>query len=283
MSKNFNEILKDPEILDRISAVTKNRTPELIASIKQLVATDPELEKCSPISVINCAIISATLDLPISRSLGLAFILPYKDETTGEMVAQFQIGYKGFKALAHRTNKFVTIHETDVRTGEMKNRNRLTGDITFDWIQDDKSRNLLDVVGYVSHIALINGFKSTLFMSSEDLEDHARQYSKEYKTDGSGGGQWKTNRPAMAMKTVIKLNLNRSAVLSIVDKSLIIKTAIDADQSEITGFDENGGAIYKYVDNDNDDFNFSKIKDSPAVKAKKAEDGMLKKLNDKKS
>lgn len=285
--KTVKDLFNEPAISNRISEILKKNAPQFVSSVIEIVSSSNELAECSPISIVNSAIVSATLDLPLNNALGLAFIVPYDNKIKGnggapdrwEKVAQFQIGYKGFRLLAQRTNRFVTINETDVRAGEILHRDRLTGDFSFNWIQDDKIRNEAEIVGYLSHIVLTNGFKSTLFMSVEELEEHARKYSKVYKTDGSGGGKWKTDRPAMARKTVVKLNLNRNAIISIVDQSLTLQNAIQADQSLIEGFDADGKPIYNYLDNDNNFKEYELIADSPAVKAKKAEDAMLAKLN----
>ncbi|MGL5581679.1 MAG: recombinase RecT [Cetobacterium sp.] len=41
----------------------------------------PQLQDYEPQSIINSAITSATLDLPIEKNLGYAYIVPYKDKS----------------------------------------------------------------------------------------------------------------------------------------------------------------------------------------------------------
>lgn len=74
----------------------------------------------------------------------------------------------------------------------------------------------------MAYFILLNGFRKAEFMSNEEIEAHAKRYSKSYK---SGYGVWKDNFDAMAKKTVLKLLLSRYAPLSIE-----MQTAIAEDQ-----------------------------------------------------
>ena len=114
-------------------------------------------------------------------------------------------------------------------------------------------------------------------MTDAEVEAHARQYSKVYKKDGTGGGLWKTDRHSMALKTVTKLNISKNAPLSIVDKNLT--TALEADQSVVRNFDnENMG--YEYVDNETQDAEFTEV--TPEEKAAAAMAETEAKINSKK-
>ena len=72
-------------------------------------------------------------------------------------------------------------------------------------------------------------------MSVKEIEDHAKRYSQSYKR---GYGPWKDNFPAMAIKTVSKLNISKNGPLS-----TELQTAVEADQAVI---EEDGR--YNYVD-----------------------------------
>lgn len=241
----------------RLGDLLKDRAPQFITSVIQLVNQDKQLADCEPNSVINAALVATSLDLQITKSLGYAYVIPYNNKQpdgTWRKEAQFQLGYKGYKQLAQRTGRFELLHQTDVREGELIEINRLTGQIKFNWEQDSAKRLALPVIGYVSYFELKGGFSSTFYMSVAELEAHAAKYSKTYAQATS---KWKTDFSAMALKTVTKLNLDKNAPLSVEDKSIeALRLAIRADQAVVNDF-ENGG--FSYPDNDTQDAEFTEV------------------------
>jgi recombination protein RecT len=127
---------------------------------------------------------------------------------------------------------------TDVREGELKGRNRMTGELEFDWIVDDAARLKAKVIGYVGYFKLLSGYSKTTYWSIAELEQHGVKYSQSFKR---GYGVWKDNFDAMAKKTVLKLMLNKGDA----PMSVEMQQAIKYDQSVI--LDENGS--HRYVDN----------------------------------
>lgn len=236
----------------KLKEVLGKKAATFTTSVLQLVSQSKELAECDPISVVNAAMVAATLELPINQNLGFAYVIPYnvRDGNGWKKAAQFQLGYKGFKQLALRTGQFKTIHQTDVRLGEVKGRDRLTGEFEFEWIDREAERLKAPIVGYVSFFELLNGFKSTFYMSVEELEAHARKYSKVYAK--SGVGLWKEDKKGMCEKTVTKLNLSKNAPISVEDKATenLIR-GLRSDQSVINDFDNIEDV--DYIDNDGDE------------------------------
>ena len=277
--ETVKSLFESPEIKQRIAAILDKNAPQFITSVIQLVNSDKNLADCKPISVINAAMTAATLNLPLNNNLGFAYVVPYNSKQadgTCLKEAKFQLGYKGFKQLAQNTGRFSILNQTDVREGELKKQNRLTGEIDFEWIEDAEARLKAKIIGYVSYFKLTNGFVSILYMTDAEIEQHARQYSKVYKKDGTGGGLWKTDRNAMALKTVTKLNISKNAPLSIVDKNLAV--ALQADQAVIREFN-NENQTYDYVDNETQDAEYTDV--THKDKADAAIDATLNKINEK--
>ena len=98
---------------------------------------------------------------------------PNKDNKKNITVAQFQLGYKGVKQLALRTAQFLKLNATEVREGEFVRRDRLSGDIIFNFEDDAEKREKLPIIGYVSYFRLSSGFDSTLYMTKAEMEAHA--------------------------------------------------------------------------------------------------------------
>lgn len=223
--KKMNEMLESPK-----------KVSQFTTSVIAISSSDELLASAEPRSVFNACLTAASLNLPINKNLGYAHIIGYKNNKKGGIVeAQFQIGAKGFKQLAQRTGQYKFINDSDVREGELKTRDRLSGEMVFEWIEDDITRNKKKIIGYVSYFELSNGFSSTLYMSKEEIDAHAKQYSQAFK---SGYGPWKDNYDAMARKTVTKLNLSKNGPVS-----TELETAISADQAVIK--DE---GKYDYID-----------------------------------
>lgn len=240
----------------RVQEILGKNAATFTTSVIQLVNQSKELAECDPVSVVNAAMVAATLELPLNSNLGFAYVIAYnvkQPDGSWAKVAQFQLGYKGFKQLAMRTGQFLNINQTDVRLGEIKKRDRLTGIIEFEWIDDEKKRLETPIVGYVSFFQLQNGFSSTHYMSVEELEAHALKYSKVYAKSKSG--LWKDDKPGMSQKTVTKLNLSKNAPLSVEDKaSQNLVNALRADQAVIKDFDGFNNGDIDYPDNDEAEF-----------------------------
>lgn len=206
------------------------RAPQFITSVLQIATSSDLLKNADPISVYNAAAVAATLDLPLNNSLGFAYIVPFntrQKDGSFKTMAQFQIGAKGFKQLALRSGQFLKINESDVREGEIEVYDRLSGEIKFNWIQNDKERLSKPVIGYVSFFKLLNGFEHTFYMTIEQLQQHGLKYSQTYK---KGFGLWKDDFDSMARKTVIKLNLSKNAPLSVeMQKATVADQAVIND------------------------------------------------------
>ena len=207
----------------KIEETLGKRTPQFISSVLALVNTNTNFNKCNPVDIFNTCLMAASLDLPINKDLGQAWVIPYGNQP------QLQIGWKGFVQLAQRSGLFKTINTTDVREGEIKGRDRLSGEIVFDWIEDDAEREKAPVVGYIAFFRLTNGFEKSLYMTVDELNAHGKKYSKSFNRNDA---LWKTDFPAMASKTVLKLLLNRYAPLSV---DSVLRKAIDADQADADG------------------------------------------------
>lgn len=239
----FNQTITNPSTQKYLAGVLGERKGSFVNNLIALVANNAALQECDPLTVMFAALKATALNLPLENSLGFAYCIPYRDNRTGKLVAQFQLGYRGFKQLALRTGQFAFIpNATDVKQGEFINRNRLTGECTFQFIENDEEREKLPTIGYASYFRLLNGAESTFYMTKDEMEKHALRYSQTYRSTNERtkkSSKWSTDFLDMAKKTVIKLNLSKNAPLSVE-----MQDAIKADQSVM--YEANK---YEYVDN----------------------------------
>lgn len=218
--KVYSSYMNNNNLKERFDTILGDNASSYMTSVLNIVKASDKLQECDVMSVWNAALCSAAMHLPLDTGLGYACIVPYWDNKNKVQLAQFQMMAKGYKQLALRTGEYVAIHDSDVREGEIKRRNRLTGQIEFEWIEDENERLAAPIIGYVSYFELRNGFSSTLYMSMEELMEHARMYSKMYQNDlkkGTKSSKWSIpeERGAMCRKTVTKLNLSKNGILSI--------------------------------------------------------------------
>lgn len=231
-AEKLKHIIERDDVKERFQRMMGQNATSFLLSMLNTVQNNWQLQKCDPNSVLMAGAVAATLDLPVDPTFGMAYIIPYGTK------AQFQIGYKGLIELGHRSQQYHGLNVEDVREGEFKGIDRMTGRMNFDWIQDNDERNEIPVIGYVSYFELINGFSKSLFMTNKQINEHAKKYSKSINKPDSA---WNTNFPGMAKKTVLKLNLDKWS-----PKSVQMRKAIKADQAVVHDWD---GNLLTYDDN----------------------------------
>lgn len=236
--RTFNQTITNVKTQEYLEGVLGEKKQAFVNNLTALVSNDKGLQVCEPTTLMFAALKATALDLPLDNNLGFAYVIPFKDNKLGKTVATFMCGYKGITQLAIRSGQFKTINVTDVREGELKGRNRMTGELSFEWIEDDAVRCKLPIIGYVGYFKLLSGYSKTTYWSVEELKQHGVKYSQTYK---KGYGVWADNFDQMCRKTVIKLMLNKGDA----PMSVEMQQAIKYDQSVI--LDENGN--HRYVDN----------------------------------
>lgn len=214
-------LMENPSIKKRFEGVLKEKAPQYMSSIVNLVNSDTNLQKCDGMSVIASCMVAATMDLPVDKNLGYAWVVPYGSR------AQFQMGYKGYIQLALRTGQYKAINVVEIREGELVSWNPLTEEIEVDFSKRESDA----VIGYAGYFKLINGFEKTVFWTKEEVNNHANKFSK---TINSKNSVWKSNFDAMAKKTVLRNLLSKWGILSIemqkaytADEGLINKEFMD--------------------------------------------------------
>ncbi len=192
-------LIQAPAYRARFEEVLKSKAPGFLASISSLTASGP-LAKADPASVMAAAFVAATLDLPVDKNLGFAWVVPYGQ------VAQFQLGYKGYIQLAQRTGLYHRMNAF------MVNAQAVGGfdDVGEPIIHFDKLDDAEPAVGYAFAFRLTNGFTKLVYWTKEKVERHAKRYSKAFTS-----GPWKTNFDEMALKTVARHTLGKWGPLSV--------------------------------------------------------------------
>ena len=86
---------------------------------------------------------------------------------------------------------------------------------TYEFIKpvnyDGKDDELEQYQGYFAHIELVTGFSKTLYVTTEDMNVHARRYAAGINSSYS---PWVTNYSSMAKKTILTKLLKVYGILS---------------------------------------------------------------------
>ena len=233
------------------------RKQQFVANLVTAVANNPTLRECDQLSVVSAALQAEALHFPINNSLGYVYLVPFNDKKRGCKVAQFQIGYKGYIQLAIRSGQYKSINVVEVKDGELGEYDPLNGQ-SFHWIKDYATRKAAKTIGYVGQFELVNGFKTQLYISYEEMLDHADTYSQAFSAEtykqliaGTYKGDawklssfWYKDFDSMSKKTVLRQLLSKWGIMSVEMQEAFIK-----DQTEMK---ENGD--YEYIDNPKRDF-----------------------------
>lgn len=186
----FKGILNSQTIRAQLKNSLKENAGAFLSSMIDLYSGDSTLQKCDPEKVALECVKAAALKLPLVKSLGFAYVVPYKNVPT------FTIGYKGLIQLAQRTGQYKFINTDTVYEGELADSDKLSGmiDLSGERVSDK-------VIGYFAYFKLLTDFEKILYMTKEDVQAWAEKYSPSYNSSYS---PWKTEFDKMAQKTVLR-------------------------------------------------------------------------------
>lgn len=203
---------------------------DLFGDDRQLAAVPPEQRRDVYGGFVRESLRAAVLRLPLTKGLGFAYIVCYKnsrqmaDGTWGKVVTPtFVLGYKGYIQLAMRSGQYRNINCDVVYEGELRGRDKLTGAVDL-----SGERTGDRVMGYFAHFELLNGFSKTLYMGVREMAEYAKRYSPSVGRQttaealaakaGAGGGKsvgWEGCFDDMALKTCLRRLLSKYGILSI--------------------------------------------------------------------
>jgi recombination protein RecT len=199
----------DPERLARVALTTIQKTPRLM--------------ECTERSLLGAIMDAAQLGLDVDGILGHAYLVPYK--VRGTMLAQLQVGYRGFIALARRSGEVsefysYTVHEND----DWKYALGLNR--TLHHVPAAGERGQL-IASYAVLRYKDGGFDFEVMTKSEI--DKIRNQSK-----AKDNGPWVTHYDEMARKTPIRRLAKRAPVSTDFQRAAVLDEYHDAGVIDVT-------------------------------------------------
>jgi len=215
-----------------------------ISAIISATTTNPTLQECTNQSILSAALLGESLKLSPSPQLGQYYLVPYKDKEKG-MVAQFQLGYRGYIQLALRSGQYKKLNVMAIKEGELIRFDPLNEEIEVSLIQDETERENAQTIGYYAMFEYMNGFRKAIYWSKAKMESHALKYSPGYQKDREKGWTytfWSKDFDGMAYKTMLRQLISRWGIMSI--------DMISAFESDYAVVNEDGTKNYVETETD---------------------------------
>lgn len=232
--QTFSVFLTQDAIKKKINEVIGGKGGQrFMTAILSAVTNSPALQECDSMSILNCAFLGESLNLSPSPQLGQYYMVPYKKRDRNgnvvSVIAQFQIGYKGYIQLAIRSSYYKKINVLAIKEGELKHFDPLNEEIEVELIQDERKREQARTIGYYAMFEYLNGFRKAMYWSYEKMQAHADQYSQAYSAEAHQkllNGEipqkdlwkyssfWYKDFDAMAYKTMLRQLISKWGIMS---------------------------------------------------------------------
>ncbi len=244
------DLLKQPSVIERFKGLAQEylSAERMLFLAIECVRRTPALGECDHLSVLGALITSHSLGLEPNTPLRHAFLIPYKGwKKEGDQWVQkqaecnFQIGYRGFSQLFHRTGKVQTLCARAIRDNDIFTH--VEGTVTeVRYSKALKNRGALQ--GAFCHINKSNGGQDFILLELEEIQkirDKSETYralQKGVEESGQKNNQkdliaatkklndtpWVMWEDDMAAKSALK-KLSKTADL---DAAVIMAAAIDS-------------------------------------------------------
>lgn len=238
----FSAYISSDAIRARINQMVGSKDgPRFITAVISAVSVNPALSECDHASIVSCALLGEALGLSPSPQLGQYYMVPYEDKDRG-LIAQFQLGYKGYIQLAIRSGYYKKINVLSIKEGELVKYDPLEEIIEVNLMDDEEAREAAPSMGYYAMFEYHNGFRKTLYWSKAKMEAHALKYSKGYASDkrkGTAWTFWSKDFDGMAYKTMLRQLISKWGIMSIeLQKAFESDTAVVNESGNVQFVEE---------------------------------------------
>ena len=219
-----------------------------IQIMSTVVARNPQLQECSPSSIIGGMIQAAMLELDFNPSLGLCYLVPYGKD------AQFQLGYRGMIQIAHSGEQIKDLYAEIVY-----NDDEFEIEYGLNRVLIHKPKFLhignSEKIRYVYAVAKTksDGTFYTVLSKAQIEALRKRSPMQKFKVNGA----WATDYPEMAKAKAIKqlfkyLPFNVSSNKNVFVDNSIIKQPLDSkNENDLDIIPENEIQDAVVLENDN--------------------------------
>jgi len=186
------------EVIQRFKNLLGDRDGRTyLESVVIAVASKPDLQQCSPRSIMIQAMRAASLKLSLDPALHQAHLVRYGEEAT--LIPD----YHGLVQLTESTGYYkIPPNVEPVYMGESVNVARFTGEVTIKGEAVNK-----EIIGWVAYYKAKDETERWLYMTNEECDAHGQKYNP--KGFQSKHSAWNTDRDKMRRKTVLRQFISR--------------------------------------------------------------------------
>jgi recombination protein RecT len=232
---------KSETILDVLNAnkaklaqvVAKGVTPErLIRVVMGAIQRNPAIAECTPLSVCRVVMEATVLGLEAGDPLGEAYIVPYRNNKTGNKEAQLIVGYQGLVSLAYRHPDVISVQAGVVCEGDefdyslgsgayVKHRKAAGHEVRL----EGAAGELFSNVRYAWAVVCTRGGGMIVnVLTANEIESH------KHRSRAAGSGPWVTDYGPMCRKTVLRDTLRLCPRNRQLEQALALEQTAEAGQ-----------------------------------------------------
>ena len=186
---------------------------------------NPKLYQCNPMTFLGALFQAAQIGLEIDVD-GQCHIVPFFDNKTNQMLAQFIVGYRGYATLFYRHQSSVSLSIQTVYKNDTFIYDLAKGECSH--VPPAFGQDRGEAIGYYAYATMLNGGHSIKVLSKQEAFEWGKKYSKCWSRKDNNfipGTPWDTSFNAMGMKTCM---LQLSKVLP---KSSELQRALSMDET----------------------------------------------------
>ena len=230
--QTFSDYLKKNQVVIKTEvakALPKHLDAErMMRVLRTEINKNPDLNKCTPISIISAFMQSSQLGLEPGSALGQAYLIPYKDK------CQFIIGYRGMIDLARRSGQLISISAHAVYENDL---------FEFEFGLNENLRHIPTrgergrfICAY-AYAKLSNTFENSSGKDSYQFDvmfkNEIDDIRKQSPSSSKSYSPWQTHYEEMAKKTVIR------RLFKYLPISIETQQAVNIDEAHERGDTEN--------------------------------------------
>lgn len=191
----------DSGTLETIERLTGSQETawRIISDVLACCQNNPKLLDANRASLLNAGVQAAATGLPVTPSLGLAYLIPRKGKVT------FSPSYRGERQLALKTGKYRVLNAAPLYDGQVWSEDALTGvpQITGEPV----SNTIHSYFAYAEVVSVNQGVevvqKTGKCLTVGEIEAHRNKHNPYWNTSAA----WKNSPGEMFKKTVLKMVL----------------------------------------------------------------------------
>ena len=223
----IRKYMRSDYMLSRFTEIMDSQSAKAyIGSVLITVSASTELQECTPQSIAIQAMRAATLGLSCDPDMKQAHLVPFKNWKTKQKEATLIIHWKGLVKMASQTGEYEYINVADIYEGETVTEDRISGLHTVTGMKTSER-----VIGRLASFKTLAGYRKSVYMTTEQIHEHAKKHSRSYDNDKSA---WKDPKklPDMERKTPMRQLMSWAKLSPL---ALAIISHDDADTDDVVG------------------------------------------------